>query len=301
MKFRVITRRYEAINTIKRSIMATAKLSNSLIFRIDSDSIQLIPDTLTPMNPISIRCILNRSLLFDNYSFKGLNDDNNFIYFYVRSDSIINIINTIHLNIRLMKIKLTTNNQQKPVLRFTTENPSADETEHQTINNQLFISVINQQSWSLYDDEYSSMNQAQISLNLPTFKLFANDIAKLNDCSNFIRISAKMYQNNDDDENILKAKLTMTSIIDSLQLSCRYDKLSITNGYSTTTTTDQSNQSNKVFVDIRKLNELISYISILQPTDGICEIHNNHSIRLQFFVHLVNFKIILPHYDLEKI
>ncbi|OTF74526.1 CTD small phosphatase-like protein 2-like protein [Euroglyphus maynei] len=180
MKFRVTTRRYDAINTIKRSIMAMAKLSDSLVFRINADSIQLIPDTFSPINPLSIRCVLNRSLLFDNYSFKGLDNDNNFIYFYVRSKSIINIINTIHSNIRLMKIKLTKNNQRKPVLKFTSENPCSNESENQTISNQVFITVINNESWPLYDEH--TMNSMQISLNLPSFNLFAYDIAKLADC-----------------------------------------------------------------------------------------------------------------------
>nr|XP_046917705.1 uncharacterized protein LOC124498045 [Dermatophagoides farinae] len=300
MKFRAITRRYEAINAINRSILAAAKLTEFLVFRIDSDTINLIPDTSSPTNHVSIRFVWNRTLLFDDYSFKGLNNDHNVIYFYLYSNSIIDIINAIHTNVQFLKIKLTTNNQQKPILQFTSEKICRAESEQQTIKNQVLVVIINQQSWSLYD-EYT-MNSKDISLNLPSFNQFAFDVAKLVNCSPFIRISAKYYY--DDDENMTKAKLSMTGFVDSLQLGCRYEKLPITNESSMIdddrrSLRNQSPQTNKIYVDIRKLNQFISAITMLQPTDGICEIEKNHTILFKFFAHFINFKIILTHFDIE--
>lgn len=150
MKFRAHSNNFEAIQNILKSFQAASRLSNSIVFKISTTSIQLITNPSARSHHLLSRCELIRSLLFDEYVLKGFSEQDNFIYFDVRSDTLSQVLHSLQNNLKSLKLKLMNGSKGRFVLSITAEYPTfkAD----RIIRYQVYIDILNRNIWNSLDE-----------------------------------------------------------------------------------------------------------------------------------------------------
>ncbi|UXI18658.1 hypothetical protein NH340_JMT04601 [Sarcoptes scabiei] len=289
MKFRAHSNNFEAIQNILKSFQAASRLSNSIVFKISTTSIQLITNPSARSHHLLSRCELIRSLLFDEYVLKGFSEQDNFIYFDVRSDTLSQVLHSLQNNLKSLKLKLMNGSKGRFVLSITAEYPTfkAD----RIIRYQVYIDILNRNIWNSLD-EYR-LDPINVSLILPPFKQISSAIESLSSMSQYAIFSSKVI-------NPSKAYVAIGVCSDSMIIKSKFSDLEI---YSQKQVNSENNSAfadqciYKARIDIRRLNQALIALANFKPTAIIFQISNEKAICMHFFNDMANFKIILPHFD----
>lgn len=161
MKFRAVATKHEAIQQILKSFLVCTKFTAYLIIRISSTSIQIIADPSYENGPLLSRCELLRDTMFSEYSFHGISNEDNLIFFDVRSDSISNILQALRGSFKSLKLKLVNNtkisdktdgNAKRFAMTLTVEYSSLV-LESRKVTHNVSITLMNRSFWNNFTDQ----------------------------------------------------------------------------------------------------------------------------------------------------
>jgi hypothetical protein len=162
MKFRAISSEYEKIQTLLKVFQSICKLSKKVIFRLSSNQIQLIAETQS-LAHFKTKCDIISFDIFQEYSFRGLNNENNLIYFDIISDSLSQVLNSFLPNIKSIKLKLS-KKDNKNMLCIETDYPTRDS--DRLIRHHIHINLIERKFWHNFDIPFGSFDVIKHSLHL---------------------------------------------------------------------------------------------------------------------------------------
>lgn len=149
MKFRAVSKNFEATQNILKSLIAAAKFSNNVVFCISPDYVNLITG-FSYQYPFLAKCELSRQIVFEEYIFKGLSSEYNLIYFECRSNSLINVLNSLQSNMKRFKLKLLNGLNGRFVMEIIAEYPTYDT--DRIISHQVYINMITRKNWKLFQN-----------------------------------------------------------------------------------------------------------------------------------------------------
>lgn len=158
MKFRAISKNFESIQYVLKSLTSSARLASNLVFCISENSIQLFADPSYQNGPFLSCCELLKNNVFSSYLFSGISKDHNRIFFDVRCDSLLQILHSLQTNIKSLKLKLANGRDGRFVLAISVEYPSLESSRF--INYNVYISIINRKYWSTFDDQQVDVYKA---------------------------------------------------------------------------------------------------------------------------------------------
>jgi len=91
-----------------------------------------------------VKCELNADDYFQEYSFRGVSNENNLIYFDIRCESLTQVLSSFLTNIKSIKFKLS-NKEGKSVLSIEVDYPTSDS--NRSIRHDIGVGIIQRKFW----------------------------------------------------------------------------------------------------------------------------------------------------------
>lgn len=151
MKFKAISNDCQQIKYLFRVFQSICKFSEEIIIRLSQNEIQLIASQHR-LSSFVVRCDLNTDDFFQEYSFRGVSNENNLIYFEMRSDSLTQVLNSFLTIIKTIKFKLS-HKQENDLFCIEVEYPTNDS--NRFIRHDIRIGLIQRKYWhSIYETDF---------------------------------------------------------------------------------------------------------------------------------------------------
>lgn len=121
---------------------------------------------------------------------------------------------------------------------------------------------------------------------MPTFEQVSSTIENLASSAQYAVVCAKINEEN-------KAQFTIGLINDYISIKRKFGNLDLNDRVST----ENSENSVKVRVDIVKMNYILNAIALIKPTTISCSISHEMELRFDFFNELGNYQVIIPNFQ----
>lgn len=150
MKFSASTNNLQMIEHVKNVCLVMSKLSDFVIFKISKDSLGLMADPNYHDFVAGASCRWNKDN-FQDYTFNGLNERHNKIYFRVQNGSLISCFSKVKNNEPYTKMNFRLVNVDDGFgLRVVFQLPDSSGT--RTFKETLHIRIIKYSDWKNYED-----------------------------------------------------------------------------------------------------------------------------------------------------